>query len=219
MGETPKGWFQDPENADLVRYWDGRAWTDMRRQPHRGENPPSPPPQQHGHLSPDGLWQWNGSQWVSATPPSGAVPVKSKQWPVFFVVGGVVLAGLAFVGSLVPSDSGGSSRETAATEADWIPPGFDPSSDADLAWRWKITADLDCSYYDACAAIEVAARRGCPSGVYVEMAKVDGAGVLGDRSNEIGPAMQAGERAFIRVGWLGGGEPGKVKVTQLSCMR
>lgn len=27
---TPAGWFPDPDNAALLRYWDGRAWTEHR---------------------------------------------------------------------------------------------------------------------------------------------------------------------------------------------
>lgn len=26
------GWYADPENTELIRYWDGRSWTDQRRQ-------------------------------------------------------------------------------------------------------------------------------------------------------------------------------------------
>jgi hypothetical protein len=85
-----------------------------------------------------------------------------------------------------------------------------------VAWRWK--DDVDCSFYDKCMGIEVVARRACSSGVYVEMAEVDSGGVLGEKSNQIGPAMRAGERAVLVAGWLGGEPAGKVKVTQLNCM-
>lgn len=30
MTTTPAGWYPDPEQPTLIRYWDGMAWTDHR---------------------------------------------------------------------------------------------------------------------------------------------------------------------------------------------
>jgi hypothetical protein len=38
---TPAGWFADPNNAALTRYWDGSAWTEQTAP---AAPPPGPPP-------------------------------------------------------------------------------------------------------------------------------------------------------------------------------
>jgi hypothetical protein len=38
MSETPAGWYDDPGNPGIARFWDGAAWTEARR--------PVPQPQQ-----------------------------------------------------------------------------------------------------------------------------------------------------------------------------
>jgi hypothetical protein len=45
---TPPGWYDDPEDANAQRYWDGQAWTPHRhRKPLSGQSstPNLPPPQ------------------------------------------------------------------------------------------------------------------------------------------------------------------------------
>lgn len=39
---TPPGWYADPQNHGVERWWDGRAWTQHQRQ--RGATTPPPPP-------------------------------------------------------------------------------------------------------------------------------------------------------------------------------
>lgn len=40
--QAPAGWYADPESPGQGRYWDGRAWTDLRHTP--GQPFPAPPP-------------------------------------------------------------------------------------------------------------------------------------------------------------------------------
>jgi len=37
MAKTPEaGWYPDPENPDMTRYWDGKQWTDARQAAPKG---------------------------------------------------------------------------------------------------------------------------------------------------------------------------------------
>lgn len=186
---TPEGWYPDESAPGKLRYWNGHVWT--------------------------------GS--TKSADPTAPIPVESTAWSrkqmVLALLGVAALITIFFVG-MGSSDDSGSGSPSTPTTADttaWVPAGFTAVA-PDVAMKWKQAADLDCSYYDTCAGIEVVSRQGCPSGVYVEMARVDSAGVLGEKSNQIGPAMGAGERAVLVVGWLGDEPGGKVKVTQISCM-
>lgn len=38
----PEGWYPDPQNAELQRYWDGNAWTDQTQEP-IDQTPPTMP--------------------------------------------------------------------------------------------------------------------------------------------------------------------------------
>jgi uncharacterized membrane protein YhaH (DUF805 family) len=61
------GWYDDPEDATQLRYWDGASWT-QRRQP-RGEAPPPPPP---APAVTAGAWGSAGGAAGSSWGPSGA---------------------------------------------------------------------------------------------------------------------------------------------------
>ncbi len=62
------GWYDDPEDATQLRYWDGASWT-QRRQP-RGEAPPPPPPPAPAVTA--GAWGAAGGAAGSSWGPSGA---------------------------------------------------------------------------------------------------------------------------------------------------
>ena len=74
---TPPGWYIDPEDATLARYWDGRDWsieTVPAPTPEEAAGPPPPPPPSaraavHQHQPPPG--PANGAD---APPPTGAPP-------------------------------------------------------------------------------------------------------------------------------------------------
>jgi hypothetical protein len=76
---TPPGWYDDPEDANGQRYWDGQAWTPNRQQKPVSQPaaaPSLPPPQQAG-------WQAPGY------PPAGPSPRGSRNPAVLI---GVILA-------------------------------------------------------------------------------------------------------------------------------
>jgi hypothetical protein len=59
------------------------------------------PPVQPGQLSPDGLWRWDGVQWVRATPGVSPMPAprRSNAWIWWLAGGCVVLTMLGFIGA------------------------------------------------------------------------------------------------------------------------
>jgi hypothetical protein len=59
----------------------------------------SDPVLQPGQLSPDGLWRWDGTQWVPATPGVSAIPAppRSRSWIWWLVGGCAVLLVLAVI--------------------------------------------------------------------------------------------------------------------------
>jgi hypothetical protein len=80
------------------------------------------------HLSPDGQWQWNGSQWVPAqqvTPaPGGPAAPRSRRkrrWPWFAGGAGLLVLGMAVCSAAVSNSGSGSgtqaNRTTATTAA------------------------------------------------------------------------------------------------------
>ena len=47
---TPAGWYPDPNNREMARYWDGATWAE-RTQPLPAPPPPAPPSEKPGETS------------------------------------------------------------------------------------------------------------------------------------------------------------------------
>jgi hypothetical protein len=47
----PAGWYQDPDDSDRRRWWDGQQWTEHRKAP-AAEAPPPTTPQQAPQVAP-----------------------------------------------------------------------------------------------------------------------------------------------------------------------
>jgi uncharacterized membrane protein YhaH (DUF805 family) len=79
------GWYDDPEDAGQLRYWDGSAWTE-RRQP-RDVAPPAPPAPSAPEVPPASVWGAGGagsraafgagSGGSTAASPTGAAPPRT----------------------------------------------------------------------------------------------------------------------------------------------
>jgi len=66
------GWYEDPEDVTLLRYWDGGRWTDERQR--REPAPPEPPPAAASTPTPPPADTASPSPWdtaVAATEASG----------------------------------------------------------------------------------------------------------------------------------------------------
>ncbi|MBU6245635.1 MAG: hypothetical protein KGP12_10530 [Actinomycetales bacterium] len=177
---------------------------------------------------------WNGQRWINPDGTAFAVakaPMSTGAKILLGIMAALVVGAIAisFVGNRSASrfdqanggtESAIGGSNTAPDSHAWIPAGYNPSNDPNLAWRWH-DGDADCGYYDSCADIDVVTRTGCPSGVFVEMAQVEASGALLNNSNDIGPALAPGGSSVITVGWLDDG-PGtrlnKVQVTRMNCM-
>lgn len=73
---TPPGWHDDPNDATLLRYWDGSQWTDDRS--------PKPPPPSAGdttHHRPDSMWGGKPAPVPTAVALDGWVDVKLSTVP------------------------------------------------------------------------------------------------------------------------------------------
>jgi Protein of unknown function (DUF2510)/Protein of unknown function (DUF732) len=78
---TPQGWYDDPDDSNTLRYWDGQVWT-----LHRHQKPVSPP------ASPSG---------VEYPPPSSFGPPQRSGTPTALIAVIGVIAVLAVAGVLV----------------------------------------------------------------------------------------------------------------------
>jgi Protein of unknown function (DUF2510) len=57
MANTQAGWYPDPENASISRWWDGQRWTDRRPDPY-STSVPSAQLAAPGGTSPYTVWIW-----------------------------------------------------------------------------------------------------------------------------------------------------------------
>jgi hypothetical protein len=69
------GWYDDPQDPNTLRYWDGQGWTQDRQpkpitQPMQPPPPPAPPPQQQPHWPPP-----------SGGPAASPVGPPAQTWP------------------------------------------------------------------------------------------------------------------------------------------
>jgi hypothetical protein len=90
------GWYDDPEDSNGQRYWDGQAWT-----PHRQGKPvsqPSPPPPPQQAPPPSAFPPPPPGQQAQWAPPPGAPPRRSLN-PLWIVAG--VFAVLAIAVAVV----------------------------------------------------------------------------------------------------------------------
>ncbi|MEM7142400.1 MAG: DUF2510 domain-containing protein [Actinomycetota bacterium] len=125
MNQIPAGWYDDPENATQLRYWDGTAWSEHR----------SPK-----HLRPALKNQGPGA------PVNYGFELFRKVWVQLLILAGIVLIFLvgaviaAFVAVEVALQPGLIDIIDRVTDADYNP-DFDPVDQAfedSIEWTWSI---------------------------------------------------------------------------------
>ena len=97
------------------------------------------------------------------------------------------------------------------------PDGFSQVS-FDLAARTISSDDPEwpgCDYFDRCIVVQLYAIDDCPNGGYIE-ATIEENGVIVDYTNDLIPALRAGDRYNSTLGRFGGG-PGTYDITQVEC--
>ncbi|MDN3022267.1 DUF2510 domain-containing protein [Streptomyces sp. S.PB5] len=108
----PPGWYRDPEQPHLERWWDGTAWTEHRREPAL----PGPPPV---------------SSPVPAVPPAPGRPPggesSGRAKAVALTTAGAVLVAAIVTGALVLREDDSTAGNTVTTES--ITPTFAPTSE------------------------------------------------------------------------------------------
>lgn len=99
---TPAGWYDDPENANTQRYWDGQNWTSNRHpkaapgQPAAAPSPPpvavssAPPPPQPNQQPP---WQPVGQQPQRSNNPTVIIGLIAA---IVVLAGGAIFAYMHF---------------------------------------------------------------------------------------------------------------------------
>lgn len=106
---------------------------------------------------------------------------------------------------------------TTTADTSWAPIGM--VHVGDLAWQWTPKGQYQCaSYQDGCFGVTVATRDGCPHGIYVEVAVVEG-GVTVDKANEVTAGLGPGDVAKVTLSPPTGVTKGQqAKVSNLNCL-
>lgn len=103
---TPAGWYDDPNDPNAQRYWDGQDWTPHRQRkpvsrpaPQQPPPPPPPPPPASAPPAPPPPPSQE-PQWGPPVAPPGAVQRKRSRAPIL-IAALVAIAALAVGGVLV----------------------------------------------------------------------------------------------------------------------
>jgi hypothetical protein len=85
----PPGWYTDPGNDDMIRYWDGHSWTEHSQPPAQAAPPMAPPP---GFATPPPTYAGYGY--------APFAPAKKRHiwWMIVMLVAGSVLLLLTVAG-------------------------------------------------------------------------------------------------------------------------
>lgn len=114
---------------------------------------------------------------------------------------------------------GAPTHTSAPAAAAWQPPASFALApdDPTVAVRWMDTAEFKCTYSSgACWGMEVVARDGCPSSLYVELSLMDATGAAVGYTNAVAGSVSPGQHAKLVFDTLKEGVA-KARLTQVSC--
>lgn len=101
----PAGWYPDPQNQNVQRYWDGAAWTEHVHPPPGGQPGPQSPGGQAGPQSPgyQAGPQAPGYQGPAGPMVAGTADANARQWAVFAHLSALIglITGLMWLGPLI----------------------------------------------------------------------------------------------------------------------
>jgi hypothetical protein len=92
--------------------------------------------------------------------------------------------------------------QESIVDTTWIPAGYNSySGDDNVAWKWTdaVGGGYDCEYGDACWAMFVITRDGCPNGLYAELAIFDKNDVQIDYTNDLTTYVSPNQK--VRLGF------------------
>jgi hypothetical protein len=160
--------------------------------------------------------------WGAATPKAESKPPGLRQFVIIAAVLGIIAVGYSALQAL-PDRSETRSTPIAtplAPELDysWTPPDGFARVDGQptVAVRW-LEGGFSCIGDDsACWGMEIVARDGCPSGVYVELSVLDSAGAAVGFTNDTLSALSPGQKGKLTFESYDDGAQ-KARLTQVSC--
>src|SRR5688500_6162817 len=103
---TPEGWYEDPEHAAQLRWWDGLRWTDQRR--------PKPGAGTGAGLGVDSLLTDHGDDPLAALQRVRKEPTPESPKP-FLIIAVAMAVGVVLWGTFVVISNGGGERSTTVT--------------------------------------------------------------------------------------------------------
>lgn len=115
-------------------------------------------------------------------------------------------------------DGGGAPAASRAPAAPWWPSDYNAyPSDPSVAWRWMEPNEFNCTYSDgSCWGMEVIARDGCSSSLYVELTILDSSGAAIDYTNDVAGSVTPGQHAKLEFDTFDE-DADKARLAEISC--
>lgn len=158
---------------------------------------------------------------VTPPAPAPAVVVKPPVPRGFKVVTGLLaLCLVAIVAVQLGSGRPGAGSAPRATAPPnpraWMPGGFLPTMDPNVAYKWLKESEFDCELADSCWGMLVVTQSGCPSSLYVELSIEDAGGTAVGFTNDTVGSVRPGQQArMIFENFETGGR--RASISEVAC--